>query len=161
MGPPGYGALVTPLTSAQARLARYIDREGLKHTRQRTLILEAFLGAGSHISVEEVLRAVQAGHPAIGAATVYRTLKLFVEAGLAHERNFGGGQSRYEAAHDDEHHDHLICTDCQAIFEFEEPEIERRQTEVAARHGIRLRSHRHEIYGECVERERCPRWPRS
>jgi Fur family ferric uptake transcriptional regulator len=51
-----------------------------------------------------VLRAVQAVQPAIGAATVYRTLKLFVEAGLAHERNFGDGQARYEAAHDDEHH---------------------------------------------------------
>lgn len=152
---------MTPLIAAQAKLERYIERAGLKQTRQRSIILESFLAAGSHLSVEEVLRAVQAVHPAIGAATVYRTLKLFVEAGLAHERNFGDGQARYEAAHDDEHHDHLICTDCHTIFEFEEPEIERRQAEVAEKHGIRLRSHRHEIYGECVERERCPRWPRS
>jgi Fur family ferric uptake transcriptional regulator len=152
---------VTPLEAAQTKLDRYIDRQGLKNTRQRALILEAFMGAGSHLSVEEVLRAVQEQHPAIGAATVYRTLKLLVEAGVAHERNFGDGQARYEAAHDDEHHDHLICTDCHTIFEFEDPEIERRQTEVATRHGMRLQSHRHEIYGACVAREACPRWPRS
>ncbi len=152
---------MNPLAAAQAKLDRHIEREGLKQTRQRVIILEAFFGAGNHLSVEEVLRAVQAVQPAIGAATVYRTLKLFVEAGLAHERNFGDGQSRYEPAHDDEHHDHLICTDCNTIFEFEEAEIERRQAEVAERHGIRLRSHRHEIYGECIQREQCPRWPRS
>jgi Fur family transcriptional regulator, ferric uptake regulator len=152
---------VTPLQAAQSKLDRHIQRQGLKQTRQRMLILEAFLAAGSHLSVEEVLRAVHENYPAMGAATVYRTLKLFVEAGIAHERNFGDGQARYEAAHDNEHHDHLICTDCQEIFEFEEPEIERRQAEVAEVHGIRLKSHRHEIYGECIQREACPRWPRS
>ena len=151
---------MTPFDSARARLDGHIDRQGMKHTRQRVQILEVFISA-RHVTVEELLRAVQEAAPATGAATVYRTLKLFVEAGIAHERNFGDGQARYELAMDDEHHDHLICLDCKVIFEFEEQEIESCQAVVASRHGLTLRSHRHEIYGSCDLREACPRWPGS
>lgn len=151
---------MTPLETARARLERHIDGQGMKHTRQRVQILEAFM-RGHHVTVEELLRAVQADAPGTGAATVYRTLKLFVEAGIAHERNFGDGQARYEPAVDDSHHDHLICTDCGTIFEFEEPEIEDRQARVAAAHGLTVRTHRHEIHGTCNQGAACPRWPRS
>jgi len=152
---------VTALQTARTRLERFIAHQGLKHTRQRDMILEAFMGGGRHLSVDEVLRVVQSAHPAIGAATVYRTLKLFVDAGVALERNFGDGQARYEPAVDNEHHDHLICSDCNTIFEFEDDEIERRQIEVATRHGLVMHAHRHEIHGRCVARESCPRWPGS
>ena len=149
------------LAIARARLDAHIDRQGLKRTRQRESILEAFIGAGGHVSVEELLRAVQQSAPATGAATVYRTLKVFVEAGIAGERNFGDGQARYEPILEDEHHDHLICTDCNTIFEFEDPVVEARQTEVATAHGLTVRSHRHEIFGTCTLREACPRWPKA
>lgn len=149
------------LAVAHARLEAYIAREGLKRTRQRESILEVFMAAGGHVSVDELLRAVQAAAPGTGAATVYRTLKVFVDAGIASERNFGDGQARYEPADEDEHHDHLICVDCQTIFEFEDPVVEARQTEVAAAYGLAVRSHRHEIFGTCTQREACPRWPKA
>lgn len=144
---------------ARRKLHDFIAKHGLKHTRQREVIFDAFLEAGGHVSVEDLLRRVQETSPGIGAATVYRTLKLFTEAGVAHERRFQEGQSLYEAAVEDEHHDHLICLDCGAIFEFEDPTIEARQAEVALQHGLRLQSHRHEIYGRCKAPRDCPHRP--
>jgi Fur family ferric uptake transcriptional regulator len=140
---------MTSAEAARTKLHRFIEERGLKHTRQRELILDAFFEAGGHVSVEELLRRVQGVDAGVGTATVYRTLKLFTEAGVAHERNFQDGQSRYEPALDDAHHDHLICLDCGTIFEFEDPVVEERQAAVAADHGLTLASHRHEIYGRC------------
>ena len=141
--------------AARHKLERFIADKGLKHTRQRDVILDAFFAAGGHVSVEELLRQVQVEAPGVGAATVYRTLKLFTEAGVAHERNFQDGQSRYEPALDDTHHDHLICMDCGSIFEFEDQLIEDRQAGIAAEHGLSLQSHRHEIYGRCTAPSTC------
>ena len=83
----------------------------------------------------------------IGLATVYRTLRLFVEAGIASERRFQEGVTRYEPQQP--HHDHLICVRCGRIVEFENDAIERLQDEIAAHHGFTLLSHRHELYGAC------------
>jgi Fur family transcriptional regulator, ferric uptake regulator len=145
------------LEELQARLARYMQEHGLKHTRQRQLIFEAFLGAGEHVAVDELLEQVQVRMPSVGYATVYRTLKMFTEAGVAHERRFGDGQARYEPQSDEEDHDHdhLICDDCGHIFEFEDPLIESRQRDVAARHGLEITAHRHVIMGKCTRGERC------
>ena len=141
--------------AARHKLERFIADKGLKHTRQRDVILDAFLASGGHVSVEELLRQVQVEAPGVGAATVYRTLKLFTEAGVAHERNFQDGQSRYEPALGDAHHDHLICMDCGSIFEFEDQLIEDRQAGIAAEYGLSLQSHRHEIYGRCTALKSC------
>ena len=86
-------------------------------------------------------------------ATVYRTMKLLVEAGIAHERRFEDSLTCYERA-DAEHHDHLICTACNKIIEFEDPEIEERQEAVAAKYGFRISNHRLELYGLCAECQR-------
>jgi len=80
---------------------------------------------------------------------VYRTMKLLAESGLAHAQNFGDGQTRYEAAVGREHHDHLICTRCSTIIEFENDQIERMQDAVARRHGFKVSSHKMELYGLC------------
>jgi Fur family ferric uptake transcriptional regulator len=83
-------------------------------------------------------------------------MKLLTDCGLAHERNFGDGLTRYELAAGVAHHDHLICRRCHQITEFEEPEIERLQDVVAKRYGWRVESHKHELYGlcpTCVRRE--------
>lgn len=138
------------------RLERHMLDRGLKSTRQRQVILDTFLEVDGHVAVDELLVRVQAHMPSVGYATVYRTLKLFVEAGVAHERRFGDGQARYEPVRTDEHHDHLICMDCGHIFEFEDPIIEERQAQVALEHGIRLVSHRHDIYGSCSTGPACP-----
>ena len=146
---------MTAVEEAQRRLDAYMRTRGLKHTRQRDEILEAFFTAGGHVSIDELLARVQERLAGVGYATVYRTLKLFSEAGVAHERHFQDGQTRYEPVVEDEHHDHLICTLCGKIFEFEDPIIEKRQAEIAADHGLRLHTHRHEIYGTCLKPDTC------
>jgi Fur family ferric uptake transcriptional regulator len=147
---------MTAFEAAQERLARHMRTRGLKHTRQRGEILEAFFAKGGHVSIDELLSDVQRRMPGVGYATVYRSMKLFVEAGLADERQFQDGQTCFEPMVADHHHDHLICTTCGKIFEFEDDTIEARQSEVAARYGLRVTSHRHEIYGACIDPGACP-----
>jgi len=129
----------------------YLTREGLKSTSQREIILDEFLKASSHLSTEDLYLRLRKNFPNIGYATVHRTLKLFSECGIAAERHFGDGQTRYELASDEEHHDHLICTCCNSIIEFENPEIERLQDEVARQHGFVIERHRLEIFGLCAK----------
>lgn len=142
--------------TVEARLRDHMRREGLKNTRQRDVIFSTFSGLDHHVSLDELLVLVQEHMPGVGYATVYRTMKLFTEAGVAHERHFGDGQTRYELAQPgDDHHDHLICRTCGHIFEFEDEEIERRQAAVAAAHGLRIVSHRLDLWGECSAPESC------
>lgn len=148
------------MADVQAHLRRrfdeYLQRNNLKNTRQRVAILDAFLESDGHVAVEDLIEVVQGALSGVGPATVYRTMKLFTEAGIAHERHFGDGQARYEPVIQGEHHDHLICEDCGHIFEFEDPTIEDRQERIAAQHGLRLASHRHEIFGRCLSVANCP-----
>ncbi len=133
-----------------------MQAKGKRHTRQRQTLIEVFFAAGGHLTLQEVLVLAQASEPGIGIATVYRTMKLLVAAGVATEHRFSEGQSRYELADlAGEHHDHMICTICGHIFEFEDPLIEERQQRVADRYGLSIRSHRHEIYGECKQPASC------
>jgi Fur family ferric uptake transcriptional regulator len=131
----------------RATLARYLEEHNLKHTKQRDTILDAFLGAEGHITSEEIYQQVRAMNPTIGHTTVYRTLKLLCEAGVAQERHFDDGVARYEIEH--KHHDHLVCLRCGKIVEFECEVIEDAQNKIAAEHGFRLLHHRHELYGRC------------
>lgn len=129
----------------------YIVRQGLKSTRQRDIILDFFLSSERHMSIEELYLKLRNKHPNIGYATVYRTLKLFAEAGIANEIHFGDGQTRYEHVNEGEHHDHLVCTRCGAITEFENESIEKLQDEVAASHGFLIERHKLELYGQCTK----------
>jgi Fur family ferric uptake transcriptional regulator len=133
-------------------LARYLEDHSLKYTKQREAILEVFLGASGHISSEELFQSVRDRHPHIGYTTVYRTMKLLCDAGLAHERHFDDGVTRYEIHH--EHHDHLVCVRCGKIEEFECQMIEAAQDRIAAHYGFRLLRHRHELYGHCSKCQR-------
>ena len=133
----------------QRTLARYLEEHNLKHTSQRDAILEVFLSATGHITSEEIYQRVRERHPNIGYTTVYRTMKLLCDAGLAAERRFDDGVTRYEIAH--EHHDHLVCVRCGKIIEFECAMIESTQDAIAAQHGFRVLRHRHELYGHCAD----------
>ncbi len=128
----------------------FIAREGLKSTRQRTIILDLFLASPRHMSTEELYRKIRSKHPGIGYATVCRTLKLLSQSGIARELNFGDGQKRYENIAAGEHHDHLICTSCGEIAEFENETIERLQQSVAQSHGFTIGSHKLDLYGLCA-----------
>jgi Fur family ferric uptake transcriptional regulator len=132
-------------------LQRYMAKKGLRSTDQRRLIVETFFHSPNHVSIEELLAQVRAHDRKVGYATVYRTLKLLTESGVAFERRFGDGLTRYELADDEAHHDHLICIECGRITEFEEPEIEMLQEKVALRYGYELQSHKHEMYGVCPD----------
>lgn len=130
---------------------QFLLQKGLKSTKQRDLILEEFQRCPSHLSTEELYLRLRKKHPSIGYATVYRTLKLFAECGIAEERHFGDGQTRYESSSGHEHHDHLICTRCGAIAEFEDPRIEELQQKVAAENNFKITSHRLDLYGFCAK----------
>ena len=131
----------------------FLRREGLKSTRQRDVIAREFAGTSGHSSVEELLQRVREIDAGLGYATVYRTLKLLVGAGLAGARNFGEGFARYEPLGED-HHDHLICESCGRIVEFHDEELESRQDRIAADLGYRVTHHRHELFGICTSCQR-------
>lgn len=134
-----------------AVLSDFISRKGLKQTRQRNLIVDTFFHMDGHVPVEEVVARVREKDARVSAATVYRTMKLLAECGLAESRQFGDGQTRYEASAGRHHHDHLICVTCSRIVEFENDQIEGLQEKVARKHGFEVRSHKMELYGICAD----------
>jgi Fur family ferric uptake transcriptional regulator len=141
----------SPTAAAHERLAAWIASRGLKATRQRDLIVDAFFSTTGHLSVDELLEKAKQRDPTLGAATVYRTMKILTDAGLASARHFEGGQTRYEAALDRHHHDHLICTSCGSIVEFENERIEELQDRVASEHDFTVTHHKLEMYGLCKD----------
>jgi Fur family ferric uptake transcriptional regulator len=123
----------------------------LKATRQREEILNIFLNSSGHKSVEQIYAQVAKTNPKIGRTTVYRTLKLLTRLGLASQRKFADGETRYEPASEGTHHDHLICLDCGKIIEFEDQTLESLQRGIAQRHRFKIFHHRMELYGRCGE----------
>ena len=136
----------------------FLSERGLKFTTQRKVIAEVFFRSDAHLSLSQLHDLARKKHSSVGFATVYRTMKLMAESGLAHEHKFAEGQVRYEPA--GEHHDHMICVRCGRIVEYEDEEIERLQEELAARLGFRVVGHRHEIYGDCLT-PNCPELTRA
>lgn len=136
--------------SSAAALGAYLAQRGLKHSRQRERIAEVFFGLGGHVSVDELLVHARREDRRVSLATVYRTMKLLAESGLATAREFGDGQTRWEVAAGRAHHDHLICTRCGEIVEFANAEIESLQEAVARKHGFEVERHRLELYGRCA-----------
>jgi Fur family ferric uptake transcriptional regulator len=136
-------------SKAVQQLTEYLSGQGLRSTTQRDQILQVFVDAGQHLSAEELYLRVKKNHPGIGYATVYRTLKLLADAGLADERRFEDGFTRYEYKVSNSHHDHLICTKCGVILEFENERIEALQQDVARKNRFQVQSHKLELYGLC------------
>jgi len=138
----------------QKKLSDALLERGMRQTGPRRTVAEVFFSIGDeeHLGLDEIHRRARRRDRRIGYATVYRTMKLLAELGFAHERHFGTGAVQYELATEGSHHDHLICTNCGRILEFEEPRIETLQEQVARAHGFTITSHRHEIYGLC---DRC------
>ena len=137
--------------SLKSQWGEFLRRRKLKTTHQREAIVDIFLRTQGHISIEELLARVRRKHPRVGYATVYRTLKLLADSGLAAARQFGDGQTRYEVMSEGHgHHDHLVCVHCGLILEFENDTIEQLQDEMADRlGGFKLVRHKLELYGLC------------
>lgn len=125
-------------------------KKGLRITEQRRVIARVLGSVEDHPDVEALHRRVALVDPRISIATVYRTVKLFEEAGIIERHEFQGGRSRYETVQD-AHHDHLIDIETGNVIEFHDAEIEELQARIAARLGYRLVDHRMELYGVAVK----------
>ncbi len=129
----------------------HLKTAGLKRTMQRELILDVFLETEGHSSAEELHQLIKARDPHVGFTTVYRTLKLLAECGLAREERLGDGLTRYEHLYNHQHHDHLICTECGLLIEFFSEVIENKQDEIAQLHDFQPTRHSLRIFGVCHE----------
>jgi len=125
-----------------------LQESGRKITAQRLAIAEVFFASDTHLTLTDILDRVKAVRGGVGYATVYRTMRLLVEEGFAHEHKFGEGETLYEVAHED-HHDHLVCNSCGLIEEFESEEIEQIQDAIAASRGFKVLAHKHVLHGLC------------
>lgn len=129
---------------------QYLRRKGLRNTPQRERIVDIFLHEGGHLSAEELFERVRRHDASLGQATVYRTLKLLCEAGLAREVRLEDTTARYEPP-GETHHDHMVCERCGHTLEVVDPEIERLQEELARRYNFHTTSHRMVLYGICAD----------
>ncbi|HMT45387.1 MAG TPA: Fur family transcriptional regulator [Chakrabartia sp.] len=127
------------------------QEKGLRITEQRRVIARVLGDAQDHPDVETLHERASAIDTGISIATVYRTVRLFEEAGILERHDFGDGRSRYEAA-PEAHHDHLIDVETGRVIEFVDPELEVLQRQIAERLGFRLVDHRMELYGVSINR---------
>ena len=125
--------------------------KGVRLTDQRKIIAQAMANATDHPDVDELHKRVTAVDKKISIATVYRTVKLFEEAGIVEKHDFKGGKARYEQS-PDEHHDHLIDINSGEIIEFVDKDIEKLQNEVAKKLGYKLVDHKLELYGSKIKK---------
>jgi Fur family ferric uptake transcriptional regulator len=139
------------IREAEDSFNSHLKRVGLKHTGQRDAILRTFLVTQEHLSTEELHHLVQRSDPRIGFTTVYRTLKLLAECGLASEVEFHDGVTRYERQYNRRSHHHMVCTECSRSVEFFSPEIEKVEKEIGRKHRYLTTRHTFQVYGICSE----------
>ena len=132
------------------RIEKLCVEKNMRMTEQRRVIARVLSSAADHPDVEELHRRAHAVDPHISIATVYRTVRLFEEAGIIDRHDFRDGRSRYEE-HPDSHHDHLIDMKSGKVVEFMDPEIEALQEAIARKLGYKLVDHRLELYGVPIE----------
>lgn len=137
------------LKSAEQVFIEYLKENKLALTPQRRAIVEIFLRTEGHFSAERLCELVREVLPELGQATIYRTLKLLLESGLAEAIDPGDGVVLYEHGYGHEHHDHLLCRVCGRKVEVQDPLIESRQEALAEEHGFTLTRHRMYLYGVC------------
>ena len=126
--------------------------KGLRITEQRRVIAKVLSESTDHPDVEKLHERASAVDPGISIATVYRTVRLFEEAGILDRHDFGDGRARYEAS-PEAHHDHLIDVETGKVVEFVDPELEALQRQIAEKLGFRLVDHRMELYGVRLDRD--------
>ena len=142
---------VEMVREAQQILHRHLKRVGLKHTAQRDTILRTFLETREHLSTNQLHRLVQKKDSRIGFTTVYRTLKLLAECGLASEVAFHDGIARYEHQYNRRSHHHMVCTECGSSVEFFSPEVDRLEQEIGNKYHYSTTRHTFQIYGVCED----------
>lgn len=139
------------IREAQEILHRHLKDVGLKQTAQRDTILRTFLETRDHLSTDELHRLVQKKDAGIGYTTVYRTLKLLAECGLASEVAFHDGIARYEHQYNRRSHHHMVCTNCGSSVEFFSQEVGQLEREIGRKYNYLTTRHTFQIYGICEE----------
>ncbi len=137
------------MVDAVEHFSKFLQNKGVRQSRRRNQVLEVLVACESHVTVNELIVLVHKTNPKIGIATVYRTLKLIVESGIARTTEFGDGVLRYEHDYGHAHHDHLVCFHCGDFREISNEKIEKEQEKVAAEYGFRLIKHKMVLYGIC------------
>lgn len=130
-------------------LDRYLEKNQLKQTKQRKIIVSYFLGMKNHVDAEELYEVVRKEGHNIGLATIYRTLGLLKDAKLIKQNSFADGRFVYEILEPGQHHDHLVCIKCGEVVEFINDRIEILQEEIAIQKGYKLVNHRLDLFGYC------------
>lgn len=136
---------------------KLLKQVGLKVTEPRLTILELMQNIRSemqHFSAEDIYKLLLEQKSEIGLATVYRVLNQFEEVDILMRHNFDTNKSVYELNLQQEH-DHIICMDCGKVFEFKDPDMERRQREISQKHGMELANHSLYLYGKCSNIQQC------
>lgn len=133
------------------KFQEYLQSKGLKFTPERQSLLNWVFKSHKHFEAEDLLLDIRQSGERVSKATIYRTLSLLVKCGLLREVIFGEKHSHYEHIHENEHHDHLVCSGCSKIIEFTDEEIERLQDAVCQQYQFLPESHRLQIQGLCKE----------
>jgi Fur family ferric uptake transcriptional regulator len=132
-----------------------LKKEGLKVTAQRLLVAEKIFSLHSHFTAESLSDMFKDKRDEISKATIYRILTIMVDANLLVEHDFGKDYKYYEHILGHEHHDHIICLDCNRIVEFFEPRIEELQEQIASKNGFTIKGHRLNLYANCIKGKSC------
>lgn len=122
---------------------------GLSVTAPRLRIAEEVFSSDQHLTAEDLYERLKKKNSGVGRVTVYRTLKLMVEAGLVEMQDFGD-QGRFEPIVGRRHHDHLVCVQCKRVIEFESEAVEREQARIARKEGFEVLHHVHTLFGRCA-----------
>lgn len=133
-----------------------MSARNLKFSKKRAAVIEYFVNADRHFTVEQLYLELRKKHR-LGYSTVYRTLKLLVDCGVATVHHFGQEETRFELVHKEEHHDHFVCRACGRIVEFHHDGVERLEHEVASAYGFMVDEHELQLFGlcrECLARKR-------
>lgn len=133
------------------QLKQVLKDENLRYTTQRQAVWDELTANDDHRTAEEIYIALHNQSLNVSRATVYRTIEVLVKNRLARKLEVGDGMARYEHRLDEEHHDHLICTECSKIIEFSNDEVERLQEVIAKKFNFKLKSHHHQLFGVCPD----------
>jgi len=137
------------MKSAKNVFRQYLKNNGLLHSKPREQILETFMKAKSHLTIDDLYNAVRKKNPKIGLATVYRTMRVICDCGLARELDFGDGARRFEHKYRRQHHYHLVCIKCGRVIDAASGEIENLQKKLAKQHNFAPTKDTMKIFGIC------------
>ena len=137
------------MKSAKTVFRQYLKKKGMLRSKQREKILDIFLKTEEHPTIDDLYNLVRKKDPKIGLATIYRTMEVICDAGLARKVDFGDGNKRYEHKYKHQHHHHLVCLKCGKVIEIASSKLEEIQRQLAKKHDFTITRDTMKIFGTC------------